>query len=82
MDLNLIFLRIIRAFEDSLSLLESIVLLQSVSSKLANLLIEEVGSYLFPSAAVIGTFNSCDAISKSQLNSRWANFSFIAYSCL
>ena len=82
MDLNLIFLRIIRAFEDSLSLLESIVLLQSFSSKLANLLIEEVGSYLYPSAAIIGTPNSRDAIAERQLKPMWVNFSTNAYSSL
>jgi hypothetical protein len=57
--------------------------LQSFSSKLAHLFIEEVAFYLYPSsAAIIGTPNSRDAIAERQLKPMWANFSTNAYSSL
>jgi hypothetical protein len=54
----------IRVFADNLSRLRPLTHVQFFSSKLANLFIVKVGSYLCPSATIINLHNSCDAIAK------------------
>ena len=71
----------IRVIEDNLSLPECLTRVLFSSSKLTNLFIEEVGFYLYPSAAIIAKRNSCDSIARKHLMLRLMNFSINAYFC-
>ena len=57
----------IRVIEDNLTLQECLTHVLFSSSKLANLSIEEVGFYLYPSAAIAAKRNSFDYIARKYL---------------